>query len=209
MKTILKIFMQNWLVYFFVLAVFFLGAGLGAFTVNNFSPQQQGEIRNYLNAFWEQVGRFQPDPSLAFRPVLYENTAVIGAMYFLGLTFVGIPFILGLVLARGFLFGFAFWCLVKTLSWPGLILALVSLLPSNLVYLPALATGAVAALSFASLTMKRHEGRGVRLWGSFAGYTAVMLVVLSVALGAGLIEVFLSPWLARTAAKVMQMSLSG
>jgi stage II sporulation protein M len=209
MNLVLRIFLKNWPLYIFILGIFSLGAALGFFTVNNFTPQQQGEIRDCLNSFLRQVEQFAPDPFQVLRLTLYENIFTVGLMYFLGLNFAGIPFILGIVMARGFLFGYAYWCLVKTLPWPELVPAFFSFFPPNLIYLPALATGGAAALSFALLTIKSKEGFRVNLWSSLAGYTAVMAVVLSVAVGAGLVEAILSPWLVRAAARVMQISLPG
>lgn len=199
--------LQNWFLYLLVLIIFILGAFLGVFIANSLPSEQLAEIHNYLNAFFKQIERLQINSAVAARSIMYENIIFISAIYFLGLTFVGIPFILLLVLGRGFILGFAISCLTKTMSWPGFIFALVSILPHNLFYIPALVIGVVAAISFASLTIKRNGGHRVKLWSSLMGYTGVMLVVMAVTLGAGLIEVYFSPWLTRFTSGFIQMNL--
>lgn len=197
---------QNWLCYLVVLIFFLLGAGLGMFAANNLSPEQLAEIHGYLDAFLIQMERFQIDSTKAARSILHENIIVISVIYFLGLTFVGIPFILALILVRGFILGFAVSCLSKAMSWPGFILAVVSLFPHNFIYLPALVVGGVTAISFALFTFKLHGEYRARLWSCVLGYTAVMLMVMAVTLGAGLIEAYFSPWLTRLAAGFIQTS---
>ncbi len=200
----LFIFKQNWLFCLIACSTFILGAGLGVLTANNLPSGQLTEIHNYLGAFLQQIEHLPFDSVRAVRSIMYENIILIGIIYFLGLTFVGIPLILGLVLGRGFLLGFAVSCLTKAMSWPGLVLAVVSLLPHNLFYLPALIIGVTAAISFAALTYRRQKQYRVQLWRAFAGYTAVMLAVAAVTLGAALIEAYFSPWLTRLASGLIQ-----
>lgn len=200
----LSIFKQNWLLGLLVFSTFILGAGLGVLAANNLPSGQLTEIHNYLGAFLQQIEHLSFDSTRAVRSIMYENIILIGIIYFLGLTFVGIPLILGLVLGRGFLLGFAVSCLTKAMSWPGFVLAVVSLLPHNLFYLPAFIVGVTVAISFAALTYKWQKHYRVQLWRAFAGYTAVMLTVAAVTLGAALIETYFSPWLTRLAGGLIQ-----
>lgn len=203
-KAFLK---KNWLLYLIILSVFFLGACLGIYTVSKLPSQQIMEIHNFLNSFLNHVTNVSAiDSSQAVRAVMYENIIVIGAVYILGLTFVGIPFIFILVLLRGFLFGFALACLTKTLTWPGLFLAFISILPQNLLYIPSLVAGVAASVSFAFFTIRQNHSYKTGLWRCLTGYTMIMLAVMAITLGAGLIEVYFSPWLARLASGLIQMA---
>jgi len=204
-KAFLK---QNWLLYLIILFVFFLGTCLGIYTVSQLPTGQITEIRNYLDSFIDQIASLSIDSAQAVRSVMYQNIIVVGAVYFLGLTFVGVPFIFILVFLRGFLFGFALACLTKTLTGPGLFLAFVSILPQNLLYIPTLVVGVAAAVSFAFFTIRQNRGYKAGLWRCLTGYTMIMLVVMAVTLGAGLIEVYFSPWLTHLASGLIQMAFS-
>jgi stage II sporulation protein M len=200
-------FRHNWLLYLIILSVFFLGACLGVYTVNTLPAEQITEIHSFLNSFLDHVTSVSTiNSTQAVRAVMYENIIVIGAVYILGLTFVGIPFIFVLVLLRGFLFGFVLACLTKTLTWPGLFLAFVSILPQNLLYIPSLVIGVAASVSFAFFTVRQSRGYKTGLWRCLTGYTMIMIVVMAITLGAGLIEVYFSPWLARIASGLIQMA---
>ncbi|MEW6276639.1 MAG: stage II sporulation protein M [Bacillota bacterium] len=203
----LWVFKQNWPLYLIAAAFFILGAGLGVLTVNNLPAEQTAEIHSYLNVFLKQIEILPLDSTRAARAILYENIIFISIIYFLGLTFVGIPFILGLVLGRGFILGFAVSCLTKTMSWPGFFLAAAAILPQNLLYLPALLIGVVTAISFASLSFKRHSNYRVKLWNCLVGYTFIMLTVMAMTLGAGLIEAYFSPWLTRLTSGLIRTTL--
>ncbi|MGB9826737.1 MAG: stage II sporulation protein M, partial [Desulfofundulus sp.] len=128
---------------------------------------------------------------------MYGKMLIMVTLYVLGLTFMGIPVILVMVFLKGFVMGFTVAFLNYDLAWRGLLLVLACIIPQNLLYLPALLAGSVASLSFAIVLFPRPSSTWSKIWGSFARYTGVMLVALTVAVGAGLVEAFVTPWLTR------------
>lgn len=195
---------QNWPLYLFVLAVFALGVGFGTLGVDNLSSGQFEELKKYVDAFVLQVGQLSIDPGSAVRSKIYADVLMIGLLYLFGLSFIGIPFVLGLVFIRGFILGFAMTFLAKSMALNGFLLVAVSILPHNLLYLPALLAGGTAALSFALLSVRRYYNIRIKLFNCLVGYTLIMVTVMIVILSAGLVEVYFSPWLARITAGLIK-----
>lgn len=194
---------RNWPVYVVVILFFACGVLFGILGVSRLQITEVNELITYLETFLEQINRLEVYSNTAVKSALYNNMAVMVAIYVLGLTVIGIPVMLALVFARGFVLGFAFTFLVKEKSTAGIILAAASILPQNLLYVPALIVGGAASLSFALLLIRRNFNSSVRIWPGFIRYCWIMLLVTMVALGAGLVEAYFSPALLKAAANLL------
>jgi stage II sporulation protein M len=195
---------QNWPQYMLVLAVFLAGAAFGALGVNHLPVGQFEELSKHVQTYVAQVGQLSANPAGAVRGKVFEDILVIGLLYIFGLTFVGIPFILALIFMRGFILGFAVSFLTQSMAVNGVLLAAVSILPQNLLYLPALLFGGTASMSFALLSLRRYTNFRIRLLSCLVGYTAIMAVVLAAAVSAGLVEIYFTPWLTGVSAPLIE-----
>lgn len=191
---------RNWPLVLTSLAVFALGMGFGVLGARNLPDGQLEELKIYVDSFLQQATLISIDPAGAAQSKICEDIIVMGLLYVFGLTFIGIPFILVLVFIRGFILSFAVAFLVRGASLKGSLLLIISMLPHNILYLPALLVGSAAALSFALLSVRRYNNTRIRLLNCLVGYTLVMAAVTAVVLGAGMAEVYLSPWLVKTVA---------
>ncbi|NLI12377.1 stage II sporulation protein M [Pelotomaculum propionicicum] len=194
---------QNWPVYLTILLVFAMGIAAGVYGVQKMQSEQVLALGGYLDNFLRQAGALEMDPAKALRDVLYNDLVVILAVYLLGLTVIGIPVILGIIFTRGFVLGFTIYFLAKEKSIQGIVLAVAAVLPQNILLIPALLMGGVASLSFALLLARRFNNSKVLVWSSFVVYSSLMLVVLICAAGAGLVEVYITPFLVKMAASYM------
>ena len=186
---------QNWPQYLLVLAVFLAGSAFGVLGVNHLSVGQFEELSKHVQTYVAQVDQLSANPAGAVSGKIFEDILVIVLLYIFGLSFIGIPFILALIFIRGFILGFAVSFLAQSMAVNGILLAVVSILPQNLLYLPALLFGGTAAISFALLSLRRYTNFRIRLLSCLVGYTSIMAVVLAVAICAGIVEIYFTPWL--------------
>lgn len=191
---------QNWPAYLIVLAVFVLGLIAGSFGVRNLQAEKAHELVLYLDSFLNQAGMIEVDTEKALVEVLYNYIIVILGFYFLGLTIIGIPVMLGIIFARGFVLGFSIGFLAMKKSAQGVVLACVAILPQNIFFIPALLMGGVVSLSFALLLARRFFNSKVLIWPGFIVYSTLMFLVTACSAGAGLVEVYLTPVLIKLAA---------
>jgi len=187
-----------------VLAVFLTGAMFGVFGVNHLSVGQFDELSKHVQTYVAQADQLSANSFDIAGGKILEDILVIVLLYILGLSFIGIPFILALIFIRGFILGFAVSFLTQCMAVNGLLLAVVSILPQNLLYLPALLFGGTAAISFALLSLRRYTNFRIRLLNCLVGYTVIMAVVMAVAICSGLVEIYFTPWLTGVSAGLIE-----
>ncbi len=198
---------SSWPLCLLVLIIFTLGLICGALNLTFLPPVKIQELHDYINAFIKQARDLDLNTGRVAWEAMYNKMIIMATLYLLGLTFIGIPVILGLVFLKGFVLGFTVAFLNHDLAWSGLLLALACIIPQHLLYLPALFVGTVAALSFALVFFPHSSSTWGEIWMSFARYTGVMLVALAVAVGAGLVEAFFTPWLTRMVIGILKGTL--
>lgn len=199
--------LQSWPYLLPTLLILSLGIAAGAVSVERLDEKQLGEVSSYLQGFIRELGDFNPDAQRALRNAMINGAVMVGAIYVLGLTVIGMPFTLAILFARGFVLGFAVGFLVRDMSGGGILMAMVSVVPHNLLYVPALMVGVASSLSFGVLLLKRNFDSRVPILPNFIRYTAIMAGVLMVILAAGVVESYLSPMLTKMAAEALQGSI--
>lgn len=172
-------------------AVFVMGLAFGAAGTKSLGADQRGEIESSLKQFVTGAKENDlGDPGSIARSLVYENSVkTVGFFWLLGLSVVGAPLILVLLFSKGFALGFSVGFLVESLSAKGLLLAVASIMPHNLITVPALLIGAIASLSVAgSLALRRYRGRAEGERGTVAqeltAFT-VLSAIIAVALAVG------------------------
>lgn len=180
-----------------IVLVFAIGTGFGALTVKTLSTNQKEDLSNYLQSIFTSV----PEEihslnraELAHQGMVDNIVKTTGLMWLLGLSVIGSPFILALVFLRGFVLGFTIGFLVEDLVLRGVFLTLLSILPHNLIIVPAIIIGATASLSFSFAALKTLIGlNNENIYHQFFG-CAIMVIFSWCLLGLGaLVETFLTP----------------
>ncbi|GJM82644.1 stage II sporulation protein M [Paenibacillus sp. HMSSN-139] len=170
--------------YVFVSVLFLMGVVFGALMVNALTLEQQQDISRYLGNFFLSINEggaeFQPQ---TFWDVAALHLKWLGLIWLLGLSVIGLPGILILDFLKGVLIGFTVGCLVGQYTWKGLLFALVSVAPHNLIVIPALLIASVAAVGFSlniirSRVLMSRTGHATRPFLSYTGLTLVMAAVL-------------------------------
>lgn len=197
-ELVLKYFYRHLPLYIALILLFVTGLAFGAVATEQLSPTQKDDLTNYLASIYTSLSdEHQQDvPKAAvFRQSLMENVVkTTGLLFLLGLTVIGSPLILGVVFVRGFVLGFTVGFLVQETMVRGLILSTASVLPHNLLVVPAILLGAGGALSFSAAAAKSllglsKEGVYSQLASTmFLSFCSSILLVM-----AALIETYLTP----------------
>ncbi|WP_179014156.1 MULTISPECIES: stage II sporulation protein M [unclassified Paenibacillus] len=182
--------------YVFVSVLFLMGVVFGALMVNALTLEQQQDLSRYLGDFFVSVNdggtSFQ---TLSFWAVASLHLKWLGLIWLLGLSVIGLPGILILDFLKGVLIGFTVGCLVGQFTWKGLLFAIVSVAPHNLIVIPALLIASVAAVGF-SLSIIRNRvllhrsGSAAR---PFFSYTSLTLAMAAILLAISTFETWISP----------------
>lgn len=190
-----RLYMKDHLpLYLFVFVLFSTGIVFGAVMVGALTLEQKEDLARHLGGFFGMLNQGGLDSSASFQQSLLLHLKWLGLIWVFGLSVVGLPLIFALDFLKGVLVGFSVAYMIGQYSWKGMVFALVSVLPQNLIVIPAIVVSSVAASAFAiHLVKTRLIGKQGHLMQPFWRYTATMLLMLLALIAASLYEAFLSP----------------
>ncbi len=192
--------------YAVVAAMFAMGFVSGTVAVTALDGPGRQELAQYLDGFFRSLPETPPEPGTLLRDAIATDVLrTTGLMALLGLSIIGSPFVLALVFLRGFALGFSVAFLSSQQLLRGLALAVLAVLPHNLLAVPAMWVAAVAALGFAGGAGKILLGRrdGGRIGHQLAACAAGMAVSVALLAAAGFVEGYVTPVLLRQAVAML------
>ncbi|GIP37558.1 stage II sporulation protein M [Paenibacillus sp. J31TS4] len=181
--------------YLFVGALFLTGVVFGSVMVNALTLEQKEEIARHLGGFFDLVTLGTGfDAKQSFFDALGMNLKWVVLIWLLGLSVIGMPLIFALDFLKGVLIGFTVGYLVGTYSWKGMLFALVSVAPQNLIAIPVILAASAGAMSFSILLVRnRFWQRGGSVYASFLHYSSGAMVLALLMIGVSLFEAMVSP----------------
>lgn len=185
-----------------VVVIFLCGLVSGALVTHTLNFSQQEQLKQYLNNFLQGAtySVFRASELSNYRVwsgIFKTQVVTLCILWLSGMTLIGVPLIILLIAARGFVLGFTVGFLVYEKAEQGLLLALVGVLPQNLFYIPATLGAAILSFYF-SLTLL-HWSREYSVYSSIAVYSLVFILFVLVALAGSWVETYLIPGLIRLA----------
>lgn len=159
----------------FLAVAFALGVAAGSLFVNALPPAEKSEAGQQVEAAMDRFrgGETVPPGEVFHRSAAFNLKTAI-AIWLLGLSAAGIPLIMAVLFVRGFVVGFSIGFLVYQGGGGGLAFALTSILPANLVAVPALF--ALGAVGCAFVLFQRERGGNLsrsQFWQEFARYSTL------------------------------------
>lgn len=196
--------------YIFVTVLFMMGVVFGGIFVGALDLTQTEGLLNYLGHFFQGLQHDEiADPAITFKHALGGHMKTLGLMWILGVSVIGIPVLCIYIFIKGLVIGFTVGFLVNQLSWNGLWFALASVVPQNLLAIPALIIVAVSGIYFSLYLVKnrliKHRGTIYPQFVSYCLLVSCMAVLLLFAAG---IEAYLSPSIMKQAIPQVAMQES-
>lgn len=182
----------------FAAALFFflLGISAGIFTELMMTSAEKEGMISYLDQYF-----LLSNPSdLAFSEIFMKsagnNLGLLLIMLLSGITAIGFPVALAALIYKGMALGFSAALLIDSMSFKGVAIIFTSMVPQNLIIIPAIIIAGVAALNLAFHTISnRRFGIKKSLAESSGSYLFINAVLAAVILAGCFIESFLSPLL--------------
>lgn len=196
-NTNLRAYMQEHLsLYIFVSILFVMGVIFGALMVNALSLEQRQDMTHYLSSFFHMIDQGNEMQGKSFFQQSFGmHLKWLLLIWVLGLSVIGLPLILILDFLKGVLIGFTVGYFVGQLSWKGMLFAMVSVAPQNLIIVPAIIICSVTGISFSIYLIKNRflQRTGKPLSQYFMSYTLMTLSLIFILFGVSLFEAFVSP----------------
>lgn len=187
--------------YLFMIVLFMMGVIFGSIIVNTLDPVQKEGLLHYLGHFFDGLKQDAiAEPKVVFQHAIGDQLKTVGLLWILGLSVIGIPIVVIYIFLKGMVIGFTVGFLVNQLSWQGLWFAFVSVVPQNLLVIPAIIIVAVSGIHFSITLVKNrlihHYGT---IYPQFISFSMVAATMAFVMVCAALMESYLSPVVMKTA----------
>jgi stage II sporulation protein M len=193
-RVLASYFRDNYILYLIVFVFFVLGTSSGALLVKPLTMGYQSELLDYLDSFINSLLNMEISAIGIFKHAVINNLKLIFYIWLLGLTVIGIPIVIVLIVARGFMLGFTVGFLVQEKGIQGVSMAVFSVLPPNLLLFPAMLIGAVSAISFSAILIRGNiKNSMVKLIQQFLSYSLLMALLAVIAVLAALVEAYIAP----------------
>jgi len=182
----------------FAAALFFflLGISAGIFTELMMTSAEKEGMISYLDQYFLLTNPSDLAFSEIFMKSAANNLGLLFIMLLAGLTAFGFPVALAALIYKGMALGFSAALLIDSMSFKGIAIVFTSMIPQNLIIIPAIIIAGVAALNVAFHTISnRRFGIKKSLAESSGSYLFINAVLAAVILAGCFIESFLSPLL--------------
>ena len=191
-ETIKGHILNNKKEYTIVTLLFIIGIFLGVFFVNNLGESQKAEVEEYLNNFIEKMKEIgNLDNISLLKTSIMQNIVLAVIIWFFGTTVIGIPVVFGILIYRGFCFGYTISVCVTIMGMPkGLIFVLINLLLPSLLLIPATLALAVSGFKLYKSIVKDSGKENVKI--EIVRHTIFSLIMLVTMVMASLVEIFVS-----------------
>lgn len=188
-------FQNNFILYLVVVICLLVGISAGAITINVLSYNQKKELISFLDSFFKVLNENNIDSLVLLKQSLVNNLQTIASIWLLGLTVIGIPIIMAVVILRGFVIGFTVGLLFEELGFKGLIFSTFAMLPQNLFIIPGIIIISVTSISFSVMIVK-NKMRRIRRNNYFKElllYSTTILLLSIILIVGSIIEAYVSP----------------
>ncbi len=180
--------------YLSIFIIFLIGMILGNYWVINLEGGVKDHLLGLINDYLRGGLEGTLDGKHIFLSAFLYQARSVFAIWFLGLTVIGLPLILAVVFLRGFALGFTIGFLFQEKAGAGIMITAMSILPQNIVYIPFLIIWAVIAINFSVFIVKGKKSELFSLGGALIGYSIWMLIFMLIFLAGAFIEAYLSPF---------------
>lgn len=193
-----KFFVRHLALYIALSVLLAMGIGFGALATKSLSDSQRADLSDYVATVFAGLtnssGKSLSGLGQAWYSVTDDALKTTGLMWLLGLTVIGAPVVLGIVFLRGFVLGFTIGFMIDQLHFKGIILSLISVLPHNLLAVPAILLAAGGALIFAASALKTLLGVSREsIYCKFAQATALAALSACLLVLAAAVELYITP----------------
>jgi stage II sporulation protein M len=191
--------------FMFLLSAFILGVSAGAFTVNGLSTMQRDELMDYFQGFLQLFSNQNVKSSDLFSIAFLDNMKLVGLLWILGVTVIGLPFIFIILGIRGFITGFSSGYIISAMGLRGVLFTGLTLLPKEIIIVPCLIAIGVNGINFSLRIAKNKPPEKIQkksLKSALVSYCFVTAFFSCIILAGIMLDSYLTPILIRIIVQV-------
>lgn len=188
---------ENRALYFVTVFCLCVGIFLGSYCVTHIGEYQQSNLTQYFNSFVKSYHSNSFDGKYIFFEAAKNYIPFILAIWFLGLTVIGIPVILGIDFVKGFTIGFTGSFLYSASQGKGLLMILLCIIPQNIIYILCIIVASSIAMQFSIMLLRDKSSiySGKNILFRTAVYSGIFIGIFLVMLIGFAIDAYLTPFI--------------
>ena len=176
--------------------VILIGIGTGLFYQFFIGKEMKAEIINQMNHFFTTIKDNTLNFSNTFTNSISSNGLSLLFIWILGISIVGIPFILIHLFLKAFVLSYSFISIIANYHFKGLLLGITYIFPHQVLNLVIWLLLSFYAISFSIKLIKvLFFKKNISLKDYFKKYTKILLISSFMLIVSSLFETFLCPWL--------------
>lgn len=183
--------------YVFFSVLLLVGIVFGAWTVQVMDVEQSTLLKQWAKGMAASEQGWQVENVTdAWKQSLFLYIKWFLIVWVCGCTVIGVPLIFLLYFMKGILLGFTIGFLTQTAGWYGVLYATITLLPSNLLFIPLFLVAGASALTFARTVIQlRFVEKNGSLMKPFLTHLTINMMCLLASTGIALLNVSSIPTL--------------
>lgn len=189
------VFKDQKIYYLMVLLFFCVGIVLGVYAVKYMNMTDRKDLTLYYTGFIDSLSNKPINYGLLLVDVVKKNLMILVPIIFLGFIFFGAPIILFIDLLKGFSIGYTFSFLLTTFNGKGVWIAIASILPQNLIYIPCILAISILSLSISTNKFKERfiKKINIKKTSTNNGLANILIILLCIFILGVVVETYISP----------------
>ncbi len=180
--------------YVFLSTIMLIGFISGIIFLFLLNKSDKTVLTTEMNNFFNNIKSNQLNSGSAIINSISSNLLYIGITWLLGISIIGIPFIVFLLFFKCFVFGFGIVSIIASYGFKGILLSFAYIFPHQLIYLLIWLLLSFYSLSFSIKLFKTlFMKKTINLRENFIRYTKILGVCIIASLICSLIEVYITP----------------
>lgn len=193
--VIYKNIKDNFILYFLLVLAFMIGISAGAITINVLNEEQSHSLISFLDSFFKVLSQERIDSFILLKHSMANNFQTIILIWILGITVIGLPIVIFIVVLRGFIVGFTVGFLINELGFKGFAFSMLAILPQNIFVIPGIIALAVFSINFSLKILTSRSKRNIKFsflseLTSYSISTAILSLLIIVG---SLVEAYITP----------------
>lgn len=171
------------------------GIVMGIYSVRYMGSFEKSDLLSYIKNFSTTISSGGINYKSIFVETVKSNIPILLAVWFLGLTMIGIPVILIIDVIKGFTIGFSISFIINGMGIKGMWFSLLGVLPQNIIYIPCIIFASVLSMEFSLMILKdRANKQGTsNIWVRVTSYSFSFMIVTIVMFIGFFMESYITP----------------
>lgn len=188
--------------WFYILSFTSISTGivLGIYVVKYMGSSNYQTIVKYFESFTYNFNNEAFSSAEILKEAFKSNVPYITFIWLLGITAIGIPFLLILDFVKGFTLGFSLSFVALGLGSRGIWVGVLGILPQNILFIPCILVGSALAMKFSAerLINKLNRRFIENYWTKFYNYSIRYVFILFIMIIGFLYQAYISPTVIKT-----------